>query len=129
MEVAVLKKAHTALVEAATTLLDGDAVSVAAIDQLTAAKRSFDATCSAALHLLVSFLCILAVSISPAVVRCSLTVRPHSLIPCWLCFASSLRPKRYRERLKVRARSKGFHSSSSDLQAPPSWRRMVPPKA
>ena len=53
MAVADLTKAHGALVEAATTLLEDGAVSVAAIDQLTAAKRSFDAACSAAVHMLV----------------------------------------------------------------------------
>jgi hypothetical protein len=65
MEVADVTKAHGALVEAATTLLEDGAVSVAAIDQLTAAKRSFDAACSAAVHLLVSPLSIIATCIPP----------------------------------------------------------------
>ena len=53
MEIEDLAKAHAELVDATGRLLEGGEVSTAAIDQLNAAKRSFDAACSGALHLLV----------------------------------------------------------------------------
>ena len=54
MEVENITKAYAELVDAASRVLEGGAVSTAAIDQLNAAKRSFDAACSAAMHLLVT---------------------------------------------------------------------------